>query len=163
MQKETNMAGLSLSKALKIKNRLAGRLAKTNLSIQQYNCTVEGRKDEVNVRELDTQRTALVNALVDLKASIQEANRPICRAIILIGEKKGEIEFLNGLNTKHGTEPHGYQSQQVTYVSVIQKAEVDKRVKQLEKEIDDLQDQIDKHNAEPDRIRVSDEVLKLSS
>lgn len=157
------MSGLSLSKALKVKNRLAGRLAKVNLTIAQYNCTVEGRKDEVNVKELDIQRTALVSALVDLKTSIQEANKPIYRAIILIGEKKGEIEFLNGLNTKHGTEPHGYQSQPVTYVSVIQKAEVDKRVKQLEKEIDDLQDQIDKYNAEPDRIRVSDSVLELAS
>ena len=160
---KANQVGLSLAKALKIKNRLAGRLAKTNLSIQQYNCTVEGRKGEVDVKELDTLRTNLVAALVDLKTAIFEANKGIYRSIILIGEKKGEIEFLSGLNTKHGTEPHGYQSQQVTYVSVIQKTEVDKRVKQLEKEIDDLQDAIDKYNAEPERIRVSESVLELAS
>jgi predicted nucleic acid-binding Zn-ribbon protein len=159
----SNQSGLSLSKALKLKNRLAGRLAKTNLTIAQYNCTVDGRKDEVNIKELDTQRTALVAALVDLKTSIYEANKGIYRNIILIGEKKGEIEFLSGLNTKHGTEPHGYQSQQVTYVSVIQKTDVDKRVKQLEKEIDALQDKIDEYNAQPERIRVSESILDLAS
>lgn len=160
---KANQVGLSLSKALKVKNRLAGRLAKVNLTIATYNCTVDGRKDEVNVKELDTQRTALVTALVDLKTSIYEANKGIYRAIILIGEKKGEIDFLSGLNTKHGTEPHGYQGNNVTYVSVIQKAEVDRRVKQLEKDIDDLQDQIDKYNAEPERIRVAESVLELAS
>lgn len=160
---KVNQVGLSLSKALKIKNRLAGRLAKTNLSIAQYNCTVEGRKDEVDVKALDKERTSLVAALVELKTSIFEANKGIYRSIILIGEKKGEVEFLNGLNTKHGTEPHGYQAQPVTYVSVIQKAEVDKRVKQLEKEIDELQDAIDKYNAEAERIRVSESVMELAS
>jgi len=158
---KTNL-GLSLSKALKVKNRLAGRLAKVNLTVATYNCTVEGRKDEVDVKELDTQRTALVAALVDLKTSIYEANKGIYRAIILIGEKKGEVEFLSGLNTKHGTEP-SYQGTTVTYVSVIQKQEVDKRVKQLEREIDDLQDQIDKYNAEPERIRIDASVLELAS
>lgn len=162
MSKATQV-GLSLSKALKIKNRLAGRLAKTNLSIAQYNCTVEGRKDEVDVKALDKERTSLVAALVELKTSIFEANKGIYRQIILIGEKKGEVEFLSGLNTKHGVEPHGYQAQPVTYVSVIQKAEVDKRVKQLEKDIDELQDAIDKYNAEPERIRLSESVLELAS
>lgn len=156
-------AGFSLSKALKIKNRLAGRLAKVNLSIAQYNCTVEGRKGEVDVRALDNERTALVAALVNLKTSIYEANKGIYNNILLIGEKKGEIEFLNGLNTKHGSEPHGYQGTTVNYISVIQKVEVDKRVKQLEKEIDDLQDQIDKYNAESERVRVSESVMELAS
>lgn len=160
---KTNQVGLSLSKALKVKNRLAGRLAKVNAAIQTYNCTVDGRRGEVDVAEMDKQRSVLSAALVDLKTSIYEANKGIYRSIILIGEKKGDIDFLSGLNTKHGTEPHGYQGNNITYVSVIQKAEVDKRVKQLEKEIDDIQDQIDKYNAEPERIRVDASVLESAS
>ncbi len=160
---KTALIGLSLSKALKVKNRLAGRLSKVNQTIAAYNCTVEGRRGEVDVKALDTERSELVAALVDLKTAIFEANKGIYRSIILIGEKKGEIEFLNGLNTKHGSEPHGYQAQVVNYVSVIQKAEVDKRVKQLEKEIDTLQDDIDKYNAESERIRVSESVTELAS
>lgn len=152
---------LSLSKALKVKNRLAGRLAKVNSTIMSYNCSIEGRK-EVDVAELDKLRLNLSNALVDLKAAIYDANRGIYRSIILIGEKKGDIDFLSGLNTKHGAEP-SYQGTTVNYVSVIQKQEVDKRVKQLEKEIDDLQDRIDKYNAEPERIKVDATVLELAS
>jgi len=155
-------SSVNLAKALKLKNRLAGRLAKTNQTIAHYNCTVEGRKDEVDVKALDSTRSQLVSALVDLKTTIQEANKPIYRHIILIGEKKGEIEFLSGLNTKHGVEPHGYGSQPVNFVSVIQKTEVDKRVKQLDKELDELQDQIDKHNAVTE-VRVSEAVLELAS
>ncbi len=158
-----NEVGLSLSKALKVKNRLAGRLAKLNATVAAYNCTVEGRRSEVDVAGADKQRTALSAALVDLKSSIYEANKGIYRTIILIGEKKSEIDFLNGLNTKHGEEPHGYQGTTVKYVAVIQKQDVDKRVKQLEKEIDDLQDQIDKYNAESERIRIDASVLELAS
>lgn len=153
---------LSLSKALKVKNRLAGRLAKVNTTIAHYNCTVDGRRNEVDVAELDKQRSALSAALINLKTAIYEANKGIYRAINQLGEKKGDIDFLNGLNTKHGSEL-SYQGTIVTYVSVIQKQEVDKRVKQLEKEIDDLQDQIDKYNAEPERIRINASVLELAS
>ncbi len=104
----------------------------------------------------------MVAALVELKTSIAEANRGVYRALYLIGEKKGEIDFLSGLNTRQGSEPH-YQGTVITYISAITKQEVDKRVKQLEKEVDDLQDQIDKYNAEPERIRVSESVLELAS
>lgn len=158
---KSSSVGLSLSKALKVKNRLAGRLAKVNSTIMTYNCAVEGRK-EVDVAELDKLRSSLSEALVDLKSAIYDANRGIYRSIILIGEKKGDIDFLSGLNTKHGSEP-SYQGTVINYVSVIQKQEVDKRVKQLEKEIDDLQDQIDKYNAEPERIKVNATVLELAS
>lgn len=160
---KNSTVGLSLSKALKVKNRLAGRLAKLNATVSAYNCTVEGRRTEVDITEADKQRAALSAALVDLKTSIYEANKGIYRAIVLIGEKKSEVDFLSGLNTKHGEEPHGYQGSVVKYVSVIQKQEVDKRVKQLEKDIDDLQDQIDKYNAESERVRVDASVLELAS
>jgi hypothetical protein len=105
----------------------------------------------------------LTAALVELKTAIYEANKGIYKQIILIGEKKSEVDFLNGLNTRHGIEPHGYQGNNVTYVAVIQKVDVDKRVKQIEKEIDDLQDQIDKYNAESERVRVESSILDLAS
>jgi predicted nucleic acid-binding Zn-ribbon protein len=160
MKSET--VGLSLSKALKVKSRLAGRFSKISSTITAYNCTVDGRRAEVDVKELDKQRSALSSALIDLKTAIYEANKGIYRTINQLAEKKGEIDFLNSLDTKHGTE-NTYQGTAVTYVSAIQKQEVDKRVKQLEKEVDDLQDQIDQYNATPERIRISTLVLDLAS
>jgi len=160
MKSET--VGLSLSKALKVKSRLAGRFSKVSSTITAYNCTVDGRRAEVDVKELDKQRSALSAALIDLKTAIYEANKGIYLTINQLAEKKGEIDFLNSLDTKHGTES-SYQGTTVTYVSAIQKQEVDKRVKQLEKEVDDLQDQIDQYNALPERIRISQLVLELAS
>ena len=157
----TEEVKMSLSKALKVKNRLAGRLAKAVATVTAYNSIVEGRKGEVEVLSWDKQRQELSLALIEIKTAIYAANSGIYRALNELEEKKGEVAFLNGLNTRHGSEP-GYDGHSVVYVAAIQKHDVDKRVKQLEKEIDDLQDQLDKYNAEPNRIRVSAKVLELS-
>ena len=138
--------GLSLSKALKVKNRLAGRYSSAVTMVKTYNCRIEGCKDEVNVREAYNQSRELSNALIMLKTAIYEANKGIYLIINQLSEKKSEIDFLRVLDTRNGSEPT-YQGATVTYVSEIQKQEVSERVKRLEKEIDDLQDQIDKYNA----------------
>ncbi len=155
------LSAISLSKALKIKNRLAGRLAKATNNIATYNSVVEGRMTEANVMDSVSERALLVEALIDLKTAIYEGNRGIYRQIISLVEKKGEVQFLTVLNTRNGKEP-GYQ-QDIVYVATLTKAEVDKRVKKLEKEIDDLQDEIDKYNSEPERVKVSDSILSLAS
>lgn len=152
--------GISLAKALKLKNRLAGRLAKTTSTISLYNSVLEGHK-EVNVLDLDKQRAELSESLVDLKTAIYEANKGIYRFINQMSEKKSEIDFLNSLQTRNGVEP-GY-GENTHYVAAIKKVDVDKRVKLLEKEIDDLQDQIDRYNAEAGRIRIDAHILELAS
>ena len=43
------MAEITLAKALKVKNRLTGRLAKVQADIQAYNSVPEGQADQVNV------------------------------------------------------------------------------------------------------------------
>lgn len=155
-------SAISLAKALKVKNRLAGRLAKVTSNIAAYNSMVQGRTTEANVADAVNERELLVKALINLKTAIYEGNRGIYRQIISIVEKKGEVQFLNALNTRNGSEP-GYQGQDIVYVATLKKAEVDKRIKKLEKEIDDLQDEIDKYNAEPDRIKVEAAILRLAS
>jgi hypothetical protein len=46
------MADITLAKALKVKNRLAGRLAKVQADIQAYNSVPQGQSDQVNVPTL---------------------------------------------------------------------------------------------------------------
>jgi len=157
-----NTTAISLTKALKVKNRLAGRLAQVTSTIQVYNSAVKGRSTEVDVAQLDKDRKQLVDALVSLKAAIYENNRGIYHFLAELEENKSEIEFLRGLNTRHGTEP-GYQGQTVEYVAVIKKTDVDKRIKQLEREIDGLQDKIDAYNASSDRLSVDARILELAS
>ena len=69
------MAEITLGKALKIKNRLTGRLAKVQADIQAYNSVPEGQSGQVNVPALAKTRDELVEALIGLKTTISEARR----------------------------------------------------------------------------------------
>ena len=154
---------ITLPKALKIKNRLAGRLAKVQADIQAYNSVPEGQADQVNVPALMKTREELVGALVSLKTAINDANREAQRDIYLLAEKKATAQFLAGLCTRHGPQPPVYPSTiEVNYVAALKKADVDAQVARLEKEIDQLQDKLDQFN-HAHGIEVDGRTLELAS
>jgi hypothetical protein len=141
------MAEITLAKALKVKNRLAGRLAKVQADIQAYNSVPEGQADQVNVTALMRTREELVGALVGLKTAINDANREAQRDIYDLAEKKATAQFLAGVNTRHGPQPAVYpNTTEVHYVAALKKADVDALVARLENEIDQLQDRLDQFN-----------------
>jgi hypothetical protein len=157
------MAEITLAKALKVKNRLAGRLAKVQADIQAYNSVPQGQADQVNVPALMKARDELVGALVALKAAINEANREAQRDIYLLAEKKATAQFLAGVNTRHGPQPPVYPSTiEVNYVAALKKGDVDGLVAGLEKEIDQLQDRLDQFNHDC-RVEVDGRTLELAS
>jgi DNA repair exonuclease SbcCD ATPase subunit len=154
---------ISLAKALKIKNRLTGRLAKVQADIQAYNSVPQGQADQVNVPALLKTRDELVGALVSLKTAINEANREIQRDIYDLAEKKATAQFLGGVSTRHGPQPPVYPSTiEVNYVAALKKADVDALVARLEKEIDQLQDKLDQFN-HAQKIEVDGRILELAS
>ena len=75
------MAAITLGKALKFKNRLAGRLAKVQADIQAYNNIPEGQAGQVKVPALMKTPEELVGAPVSLKTTINDANREAQRDI----------------------------------------------------------------------------------
>jgi hypothetical protein len=157
------MAQITLAKALKIKNRLAGRLAKAQADIQTYNSVPEGLAGQVDVPALMKVRDELVEALVGLKAGVNDANREAQRDIYDLAEKKGTAQFLGGLCTRHGPQPAVYPSTtEVNYVAAVKKADVDAQVARLEKEIDQLQDRLDQFNHDR-KIEVDGRTLELAS
>ena len=157
------MAEITLAKALKVKNRLAGRLAKAQADIQAYNSVPEGQADQVNVPALLRTREELVEALVSLKAAINEANREAQRDIYDLAEKKATAQFLAGVSTRHGPQPAVYPSTtEVSYVAALKKAEVDALVARLETEIDRLQDKLDQFNHDR-KVEVDGRTLELAS
>ena len=157
------MAEITLAKALKVKNRLAGRLAKAQADIQAFNSVPEGQADQVNVPALMQAREELVGALVGLKAAINEANREAQRDIYDLAEKKAAAQFLAGVSTRHGPQPPVYPSTiEVNYVAALKKADVDALVVRLESEIDQLQDKLDQFN-HVHKIEVDGRTLELAS
>ena len=157
------MAEITLGKALKVKNRLTGRLAKVQADIQAYNSVPAGQADQVNVPALMQTRAELVGALVALKTAINEANREAQQDIYDLAEKKATVQFLAGVNTRHGPQPPLYPSTvEVNYVAALKKADVDGLVAGLEKEIDQLQDRLDQFNHDH-KIEVDGRILELVS
>jgi hypothetical protein len=157
------MAEITLAKALKVKNRLTGRLAKVQSDIQAYNSVPAGQADQVNVPALMQTRAELVGALVGLKTAINDANRQAQRDIYDLAEKKATAQLLAGVNTRHGPQPPVYPSTvEVNYVAALKKADLDGLVAGLESEIDQLQDRLDQFNHDH-RIEVDARTLELAS
>jgi hypothetical protein len=154
---------ITLAKALKVKNRLTGRLAKVQADIKAYNSVPEGQADQVSVPALLKTREELVGALVGLKAAINDANREVQRDIYDLAEKRATAQFLAGVNTRHGPQPPVYPATtEVIYVAALKKADVDALVVRLESEIDRLQDRLDQFN-HAHRIEVDGRTLELAS
>lgn len=139
---------ITLAKALKLKNRVAGKIAKVTQTVQLYNSTQQ-TAEQIDVRAAYTERADLVRRLTELKFAIARANTAIQRDIFELAELKAEIALLASLNTKHGTVLEGYPTAgQVTYVAQFRKTEVDSLTNALETRIDALQDKLDTFNAQ---------------
>src|SRR5271163_2421896 len=101
------MPEITLAKALKLKNRLAGLMTKLNQDIATYNSVQEGA-EQLDVRALYEARKTVVRHLVALKVAITQANAPVQPVIYALAELKALIALLNGLNPKHGKFIEGY-------------------------------------------------------
>lgn len=156
------MNKVSVAKALKLKNRLVNRLAKTTQDIAQNNSCIEEQKGRVDVAKLLELREKLTQAVVDVRVKVQAANVKIQGKLVLLSERKGDIVFFSALNTFDGVQRHNYQNTEVKHVAHLQKVDVDNKVKQLEAEVDTLQDEIDAYNART-KIDVPQETLDLAS
>ena len=155
---------VTLAKALAVKNRLAGRLAQAKQNVETYNSVLVDQKGEaasaVDVRAEYGRYLRLQEAMVVVKAVIQRANDPIYEEILRIAERKALLQFLNGLNTKQGTEP-GYGGVEYRYAATIQKPEILELVRRIESEIDAIQDSLTQYNAST-TVEVARAVLDLA-
>lgn len=135
---------ITLAKALKLKNRLAGRVSELTNDIKTYNSQQEGA-EVVNVLQRYTERTELVSRLIQLKTAISRANEPVQRQIYTLAERKALMSLLNELPTQHGSVSQYHQAP-VRYVAQMRKEHVDQEKRRLEQEIDQLQDELDRFN-----------------
>jgi hypothetical protein len=154
---------ISIAKAMKLKNRLAGRLAKTQEDIQTFNSVLESEAGKVDIQALLDLRTKLVQALSSLKIQIFRASEEVRANIVNLGEAKASLTFYQGIPTAEGERQLGYGSQHITkQIAHLKKADVDKAVKEWEIYIDKLQDTLDAFNATT-QIEISESTLSLAS
>ena len=156
------MPELTIAKCLKLKNRLTGRLNETQSDIQCYNSVLEEQQGKVDINALLERRGQIVESLVDLKTRLFKANVPIQGYLIRQGELKGTLQFLQGIQTRDGVERHGVQNTEVKYVAVLKKQDIDNQRRELEKEIDAIQDRVDAFNHQT-KFEVPQRTLDLAS
>lgn len=147
----TKAMKITLARALKLKNRLAGQLTKVGGRAVAHNSYVVGSDSPYDTVKVFAEYGEIQKQLVELKAKIQVANAPIHKSIALMGEFRTEIVLLNSMSVTKGTvvEPRYGEGQDTSrvYVAAIDKLARDNNVAELEQEIDILQDDIDAHNA----------------
>lgn len=138
---------INLSRALKLKNRLVHRLSQLDTLITTYNSTPEDNQ-EYEVQELYETRAVWAARLVELKTQINAANQPIQKMIFALAESKSLVAMLNKISTKHGPIAEGFSGVRVNYVAQFRKTHVDREIGRAEREIDRLQDALDRFNYE---------------
>ena len=156
------MASISLAKALKLKNRLAGRLSKVQEDISTYNSVLNEQQGQVDVASLCKLRDEIAEHLIGLKTRIVVANTEIQQDLIRMGELKSKLTWLTTVPVRDGKERHGYQNTEVVWIATLKKKDVDDENRKLEAEIDAIQDKVDAYN-HTKKIEVADRALDLAS
>ena len=138
---------MNLSKALKEKNKKAKKMASLISRVNTSNIFVEGKPPAYDAKEsLELAKEEVAN-FVKFKTALFAATNPIREQIFELGELKSLIKSLNNLST---TPPSGYGYAgvvEVNYSVTISQLEKDSIIEELEKRIEQLQDEIDAFNA----------------
>ena len=140
---------VTIARALKEKNRVAGRLAKARGLVGEENSRDKSVPRGIDVAEMYAQAKELRDRLIAIKSAIAEANKPIVSKIIELDEIKSEIAFLNALDVKEGkfvTTNYGSRIES-DIDAVIRKQQVMEEVSALQSRADRLQDELDAFNA----------------
>lgn len=140
---------VTVARALKEKNRVAGRLAKALNLVSRENSQDSNVPRGVDVEATYAQAKELRKRLVETKTAIALANQPIVGKIIELEEIKSEISYLNGLDVKEGVFVSNSYNSTVTneFSAVIKKQQVLEEVERLQSRADRLQDELDEFNA----------------
>jgi hypothetical protein len=147
---------MSLARALQVKNRLAGEIKELRAKVQSYNSFRKDRPPEYDALEVFKELEERQEDLVRLKTAVAVANASngLYEKIMRRDELKGMIQFMHGIPTtrgKHDREVYlrgrdDEGAQEVEYEAKMTRPDVDKKVKALETQLDDLQQEIAKLN-----------------
>lgn len=142
---------MTVKQALKRKKKLIEEISTAWSRVSTYNSVREGTKVPYNPIESLNNWQALVNELVELKTKIHKANMKVYDKIFKLSELKSQAKFIKSLNCAEGpistSRWESVSAEQVNMVSAISVIERDQMVEKIEKEIEELQEELDAHNA----------------
>jgi hypothetical protein len=146
----------NISRALKEKNRISGKIAKLQKQVEEFNTYEDGQTLDLSSIDLFGQLQEEWAYLIDLKIKIAIANIGIADKLIKLTEAKAELAFWNQFKNSgpfiDNTERSEYRGGQYVMVSIkkyssISSKEILDERDRVQKLIENLQDEIDDYNA----------------
>lgn len=138
---------MNVKQALKAKNKLVADLKAQYEILKKYNSIEEGNPRRYSMKDTLDKITNLSNELVELKARIHTANQPVYHQIFALSELKGMVKELRKVPTEEGKVNERYGSVVSVKEVELNVVAIDGIVKVLEEKIEQLQDELDVHNA----------------
>jgi len=142
---------ISLSQALKLKNRIAGQLVKAQEIFSRENSRRSDNPSQVDRKEALEKIFKLSDLLGDLKSRIATANVPIYSDIERLNETKSLITYIIGLNKTEGPDIVGtvynQPPKEYTWDAHLNQQSADNLIEKLQQKINAHQDKIDAFNA----------------
>ena len=140
---------MNIKQALKEKNKLAKKVTDLMDRTNRNNSMDEGAVRSYDPKESLNQALQMVDDLVNLKTKMHMANAEVYDKIFRMSEYKSLVKYLKTLNCSQGTivtSRYGDSTaRQMT--TVITEVERDALVEKYETLIDNLQTELDMHNA----------------
>jgi len=138
---------MNVSQALKQKNKLVIELKKQYQIAQKFNSQEEGNVRRYSVQTALDKAVELTLELTDLKTKIHLANAPVYDKIFRMAELKNRIKELRKIPTEEGKSESRYSSVVSVKEVEINIAQLDMMVQILEARIEEIQAELDVHNA----------------
>jgi hypothetical protein len=145
----------NISRALKEKNRISGKIAKLQKQLEEFNTYEEGKVLDFSSIDLLAQLQEEWAYLIDLKTKIAIANIGIADKLIKLTEAKAELAFWNQFKNSgasvEANEKSTYHDGRYVMVlynkySTITSKEILEFRESAQKLIENLQDEIDDFN-----------------
>ena len=138
---------LKLSQGLKLKKRMIGEINTLKNQISKNNSYLSVNKPSYDVNDLYQKWQNKLNKYIELKAMIIVANNPIQQLIFKLAELKAMISFYNSLPINKGKQT-SYGGEMVEWDSQFDDVKRDSLISTCEKEIESIQDNLDRFNYE---------------
>jgi hypothetical protein len=138
---------MNVSQALKQKNKLVVELKKQYQIAQKFNSQEEGNIRRYSVQDALDKAVELTLELTNLKTKIHLANAPVYDKIFRMAELKNRIKELRKIPTEEGKAESRYSSVVSVKEVEINIAQLDEMVQILEARIEEIQAELDVHNA----------------
>ena len=138
---------MNVKQALKAKNKLVTDLKANFEILKKYNSIEEGNPRRYSMEETLDKITTLSNELVELKAQIHRANAPVYDKIFALAELKGLVKELKKVPTDEGKQTERYGSVVSVKEVELNIVDIQNKVDILCVKIEELQNELDIHNA----------------